>query len=48
MIGYIIAFIAGAIFFALFLRINPKIAKYFYKLADKAEDVIEDKLNRNI
>ncbi|WZE63584.1 hypothetical protein PANI_CDS0064 [Maribacter phage Panino] len=48
----ILAFLAGSVVgaavFALVLRVNSKIAKYFYKLADKAEEIIEEKTGKDI
>ena len=42
---YILVFLAGAVAFALFLKANPKIAAFFYKVVDKVEEKIEDKLD---
>lgn len=48
MIWYVIVFLAGAIVSPLFLKVNPKLAAKFFKLADKAEDIIEEKTGKDI
>lgn len=48
MIGYLFSAVAGAVAFALVLRNNPKIAKWFYKSADWVEVKIEEKINKDI
>ena len=38
-------FIAGALVFALVLKNNPKLQKFFNKTTDKVEEKVEDKLD---
>ena len=48
MIGYIISAVIGAIAALLIVRVNPSLAAYFYKVADKVEDKIEKETGKNI
>ena len=48
MTGFIIGAVLGAIVFALVLRNNKKITAWFYKTADWAEIIIEEKTGKNI
>lgn len=48
MFGYLACVVATIVVTLLFIRLNPKIAKFFYKYADKAEGFIEEKTGKNI
>ena len=43
-----VGIVAGAIGFALVLKNNPKVQKMFNLVTDKAEEVLEDKLDTDL
>lgn len=48
MIETIGTFIAGAVVALLVVGNNPKIGRWFYKISNKIEEVIENKTGKNI